>query len=308
MQAARRVPWKEDLRRNKTVYLLFLPVFLYFFVVHYLPMFGIVMAFQDFSVVRGVFGSDWIGMENFVTLFIGDAFPNAIRNTAAMALFNLLLGFPAPILFALLITAMPGKTVKRICQTICYTPNFVAAMVVANLVILFLGRDGAITELLTALGLERQNWLANANPPVFWLINALMGVWQGFGFGSILFVAAIKNINGDLHEAAAIDGASRFQRIAFITLPNIVPMILMMLTIQLGFILKMGYDKILLIYMPQTYSVADCLYTYTYRQAFGTISDYGLAAASGLFQSIVGTVFLLASQKLSAQNNAIKLF
>jgi ABC-type polysaccharide transport system permease subunit len=173
---------------------------------------------------------------------------------------------------------------------------------------MFLGHDGALTMLLTALGFEPQNWLANANPPVFWLINTFMGVWQGFGFGSILYVAAIFNINGDLHEAAAIDGASRWQRVWRITIPGILPMIMMMFSVQLGFCLKIGFDKILLIYMPQTYSVADNLYTYTYRMAFGANSDFGLAAASGLFQSAVGTILLLVSQKMTAKTNAIQIF
>jgi ABC-type polysaccharide transport system permease subunit len=294
--------------RNKIVYFMMLPIIIYFIVTKYLPMFGIAMAFQNFNVVRGFFGSKFIGFENFEVLFTGDAFPTAIRNTAVMILMNLSIGFIAPIIFALLITSMRGKVAKRICQTICYTPNFVAAVVVANIVIMFLANDGAVTELLAIFGLKRQNWLANDNPPVFWLINTLMGVWQGFGFGSIMYVAAIHNINGDLHEAAAMDGASRWQRVWRITLPNILPIVLMMFTIQIGFSINMGFDKILLIYMPQTYSVADNLYTYTYRMAFGASTDYGLGAASGLFQSVISTILLLTSQKLSAKNNAIKLF
>jgi ABC-type polysaccharide transport system permease subunit len=303
-----KTAWRADWKKNKVVYLLFLPVFLYFLLVHYLPMFGIVMAFQDFNVVRGVFGSKFTGLENFISLFTGDAFPTALRNTLAMTALNLTIGFAAPILFALLLTSMRGTTVKRVCQTVSYTPNFVAAVVVANIVIMFLSNDGALTQILTALGFEEQNWLANDSIPVFWIINTLMGVWQGFGFGSIFYVAAISSINGDVHDAAAIDGAGRWQRITRITLPNILPILLMMFTIQLGFCLKMGFDRVLLIYMPQTYSVADNLYTYTYRMAFGATTDFGLAAASGLFQSAVGTLLLFVSQKLSAKNNAIKLF
>lgn len=294
-----RQTWAKDWKHNKMVYLIFLPVFLYFLIFHYLPMFGIVMAFQDFSISKGVFGSKFTGLANFIELFSGDAFPNALKNTVIISVFNLTLGFVAPLIFAFLITSVRNKKIRRICQSMSYMPNFVAAVVVTNLVKLFLGYDGPLTALFTAMGFEQQNWLANANPPVFWLINCLMGVWQSFGYGSILYVALINNIGKDLHEAAAIDGANRWQRMWKITLPIMVPTILMMFTLQVGMTLRIGYDKILLLYMPQTYSVADCLYTYTYRMAFGSTPDLGLAAASGLFQSIVGTILLVISNILS---------
>ena len=290
---------QKDWKANRAVYLLFVPVAVYFIIVHYLPMFGIVMAFEDFDLLKGVFGSKWVHFDNFIELFSGQAFPNALKNTLIMALMNLTLGFAAPIVFALLITSVENQKIRRVCQIITYLPNFVAAVVVTNLAKMFLGVDGPLTSLLTALGLERQNWLANANPPVFWLINNYIGVWTSFGFGSILFVAAISNISGDLHEAACIDGANRWQRMWKITLPNIMPMIIMMFTLQIATSFKTGFDKILLLYMPSTYNVADCLYTYTYRMAFGSAPDFGLSAASSLFQSIVGTILLFSSSALS---------
>ncbi|MDO5424179.1 MAG: ABC transporter permease subunit [Eubacteriales bacterium] len=302
------VSWKKDWQKNKTVYLIFLPVFLYFLIFHYLPMFGLVMAFQDFSLAKGVFRSPFNGLDNFIELFSGEAFPNALKNTLIMAAFSLTIGFAAPIVFALLITSVKNKKLRRTCQTISYLPNFVAAVVVTSLVKMFLTYDGPLTALLTSLGFEQQNWLANDKPPVFWVINCLMGVWQSFGYGSILFVASIMNINGDLHEAAAIDGATRWQRIWKITIPSIMPMIVMMFVLQIGLIFKTGSDKILLLYMPQTYSVADCLYTYTYRLGFGSSPDFGLAAASGLFQSVAGTVLLLLSNKLSRKWSDASLY
>lgn len=302
------ISWKTDWQRNRLVYALFLPVMVYFLVIHYMPMFGIVMAFQDFRVARGVFGSRWIGLANFVELFSGEAFPQAVKNTVILGLFNLVLGFPAPILFAMLITSMPYKRVRRVCQTITYLPNFVAVVVVVNLIQLFLSYDGVLTGLLSTLGLDQQNWLANASPPVFWLINSLSGVWQGFGYGSIMYVAAISNISDDLHEAAAIDGANRWQRIWKVTFPGILPLIIMMLTLQIGIIFRIGFDKILLMYMPQTYSVADNIFTYTFRMAFGPSPDFGLGAASGLFQSVVGTILLIASNSLNKKVTQFSLF
>lgn len=304
----KRISWQKDWKQNKIVYFLFLPVFLYVLITHYLPMFGIVMSFQDFKLAKGVFGSKWIGLGNFIELFSGEAFPNALKNTIIMSLFNLTLGFSAPLIFALLITNVRWTPVRRACQTLSYLPNFVAAVVVANLIKMFVGYDGPLTALLTSLGFEQQNWLANANPPVFWLINCFAGIWQSFGYGSIVYVAAISNINKDLYEAAALDGATRWQRVWKITMPSILPLVIMMFTLQIGLVFKTGYDKILLLYMPQTYSVADCLYTYTYRMGFGQNPDFGLAAASGLFQSVVGTVLLLASNKLSRKASGSSMF
>lgn len=302
-------PWGRDLRRNWSVYVLFVPVFLFIFVLSYIPMFGIIMAFQNFSVAKGYFGSQWVGMKNFVDLFTDGQFTIAIRNTLAMSALKMTVGFVAPIIFALLLTTLRSKRYKRIVQTMSYMPNFVATVVVANLAIQFLGMDGPITLMLCDLfGCENQNWIANNNPPVFWIIYTIMGIWQGMGWGSIIYVAAISTVSGDLHEAAAIDGASRFQRIIKITLPCIMPTIIMMFVMQMGSLLSTGSDSVLLLYMPSTYNVADTVYTYTYRNAFATGSNYSLSAASGLFQSVIGTLLLLGSNALSKRIGKSSLF
>ena len=243
--------WKRDWARNKTVYLVFVPVAIYIIVTHYLPMFGIVMAFQDFSLSKGVFGSTFVGPDNFVELFTGDAFLNAFKNTAIMAAFSLVLGFFPGLIFALMLSEVRNKTFKRTIQMISYLPNFVAAVVVTNLVKLFLGNDGPLTALLTALGLPQQNWLANANPPVFWLIHTFMGIWQSLGFGSILLMSAIANINGDIVEAAAIDGATRMQRILKITIPCIAPILGMSFVLNIAISFRTIGGNVLLLYMPQ---------------------------------------------------------
>lgn len=307
-QAQDKLPWRIDFKRNRMVYLVFLPVFVYMMITSYLPMFGIGMAFQNFNISKGFFKSEWIGLQNFIDLFSGEAFPNALKNTVIMAGFNLILGFPAPIIFALLITSLRAKGFRRVCQTISYLPNFVAAVVVVSLVKQFLSATGAVTILLATLGLPAQNWLVNPDPPVFWLINSLSGVWQGFGYGSIIFTAAITNISGEYYEAAAIDGASSWQRMWRITIPSIMPMIVMMLVLQIGIVLRVGFDKVLLMYVPKTFGVADNLFTYTYRMAFGSPPNFGLGAASGLFQSIVGTILLVASNYLSKRTSKMSLF
>ena len=307
--SARR-SWKTELKRDWVVYLLFLPIIVYEVLMHYLPMFGIVMAFEDYNVVDGYFHSPWVGMKHFVDLFSGEDFLQALRNTVVIGLLKCTVRFVAPIIFALMLSLINSKKFKRIAQTMSYMPNFVAAVIVCSLFTQFLAKDGPLTLLLARLlGAENQNWLANDKPPVVWIIYTMMGIWQGVGWGSIMYVAAISQVSGDLHEAAAIDGATRLQRLFKITLPNILPMVMMMFVIGIGTAFVAGYDNILLLYMPSTYNVSDTVYTYTYRQAFGGgTSNYSLSAASGLFQSVVSTILLVGSNSLSRKVGGSSLF
>lgn len=304
--------WKQDFAENWGAYVLFIPTFLVLFLFCYLPMFGIIMAFEDYRIVDGFFGSDWVWFDNFVELFTGDEFLVALRNTVAIGLLKLTLGFIAPIIFALLLSQLRNRYYKRVVQTMSYLPNFIASMVVCTLLIEFFGEDGPVTMLFTLFGAENQNWLANDSIPVFWLIYTFMGIWQGIGWGSIMYVATIATVNGDLYEAAALDGANRWKMMMRITLPSILPMIVMMFIMQIGLCFSQGYDNILLLYMPSTYSVSDTIYTYTYRIAgFGTSGgspDYGLSAASGLFQSVVSTALLVSSNQLSKKKLGMSLY
>ena len=304
-----KVSWKKDFRRNWKLYMMFIPAFLFVFVLCYIPMFGIVMAFEDFKVGKGFFHSEWVGFDNFIKLFTTDGFPTALRNTICIALLKMTVAFVVPIIFAFMVTALKKKKFKRTIQTISYLPNFVAAVVVAALVIEFLAKDGPLTLMLTnVFGLENQNWLANNHIPIFWIIYIIMGIWQSVGWGSIMYVAAISTVSNDLYEAAAIDGASRMDRLFKITLPCIRPTIIMMFVLNIGLSFSTGFDNILLLYMPTTYNVADTVYTFTYRMAFGAGANYGLSAASGLFQSIVGTVLLIGSNAVSKKISDSSLF
>ncbi len=301
--------WSLDLYQNWQVYLMLVPVILFEIVLHYLPMFGIVMAFEDYSVTKGYFGSEWVGLANFKELFTGEEFPIALRNTIIIAILKGTIGFIAPVAFAVLLSLLRSKKYKRTVQTMSYMPNFVAAVVVASLLIEFLGKDGPLTMLLTKFGGENKNWLADDRIPVFWIIYLFMGIWQSIGWGSIMYVASIATVSGDLHEAAALDGATRLQRMFLITLPCIKPMIIMMMVLNIGLSFSTGFDNILLLYMPSTYNVADTVYTYTYRMAFGgSAANYALSAASGLFQSVVGTVLLVGSNALSKKLTDTSLF
>lgn len=299
--------WRYDLKKNWMLYLIFLIPGVYLFIFRYIPMAGVLMAFQDYKVSKGLFGSTWVGLQNFIELFTGEQFPLALRNTCAMALLNLTLGFIAPVFLGLVISQLRSKRGSRAVQTITYMPYFVSAVVCCSLAREFLSDTGAITQFLTMLGAENQNWLAN-NSPVFWFINCFLGIWQGAGYGAIVYIAAISNISYELYEAAAIDGASRFQRVLHVTIPGVLPLIIMMFTMQIGLIFMTGFDKVLLLYMPATYEFSDCLSTYTYRMAFGSSNSYGLSTASGLFQSVVGTILMIAGNKISAKTAKISMF
>ena len=298
--------WKKDFKKNWILYLMFLIPLVFFVIFRYIPMVGILMAFQDFKVSKGIFGSEWVGFANFVELFEGDQFTVALRNTTAMALLNLTIGFAAPIILGVIVAQVRSSRVSRGVQTITYMPYFVSAVVATTLASEFLSDNGALTQLISLFGYEKKNWLAN-NGPSFWLINTFIGIWQGAGYSSIIYITAMKNVNPDLYEAAAMDGANRWKQVWHITLPSIVPLIAMLFTMQIGLVFVVGFDKILLMYLPSTYEYSDVLYTYTYRMAFSSGSNFSLATASGLLQSIIGMTLLIFGNKLSgkATNNSL---
>lgn len=293
-----KVSWKKDLKKNWVLYLMFLIPLSYFLIFNYAPMMGILMAFQDFKVSKGLFGSEFIGFANFVELFEGGQFKTALRNTTVMAILNLTFGFAAPIILGVIVAQVRSSKMSRTVQTITYLPYFVSAIVVTTLASEFLSDNGALTQLLSFFGFEKQNWLAN-NGPSFWYINTFLGIWQTAGYGSIIYITAMKNVNPDLYEAASIDGANRWKQIWNITIPSIMPLIAMMFTMRIGLVFVVGFDKVLLMYLPSTYEYADVLYTYTYRMAFSSGSNFSLATASGLFQSVIGMTLLVIGNKLS---------
>lgn len=305
----RKKTWREDFRKNWTLYLIFLIPAAWFIIFKYAPMGGLLMAFEDYNPGKGLLGSTWEGLDNFKELFSGDMFPLAVRNTCAMALLNLTFGFAAPVILGLLISTLRSKGASRLVQTVTYMPYFVSAVVVCTLAKEFLNDTGAISHFLNAVfGLEKQNWLS-VNSPVFWFINCFLGIWQGAGYSAIIYIASINNISPDLYEAAAIDGATRFKRLWHVTIPSVLPIIIMMFTMQLGLVFMTGFDKVLLLYQPSTYTFSDCLATYTYRMAFGAAgSDFGLSTASGLIQSVVATALLIGGNKASQKVAHMSMF
>lgn len=307
--------WKKDFKQNWVIYLLFLPCAAYFIIFNYVPMLGVVMAFQKVDSTNvALFGGEWIHFENFTKLFttsVGSNFWLAIRNTAVMSLLSITIGFVFPILLAVLVSEVRVKFFKRTVQTATYMPYFISAVVVCAIVKELVGDQGAVTAILGWFGYKDGNLLSQADPPTFWLIYLFTDIWQNAGYSSIVFVAAIAAIDNSLFEASAIDGASRWQRIWHITIPSILPTIVMMFTVKMGTMITAGFDKVVLLYNTGIFDVADTIYSYTYRLTTGTAgstADFGLAAASGLFQSVISVALLMSSNYLSKAVTKSSLF
>lgn len=293
----KRLNWKHDFKMNRGLYILMVPIILYFLIFNYAPMAGLVMAFEDFKPVRGILGSNWVGMKNFTDFFSGPSFWTILRNTLVISLLGLVITFPLSIVFALLLNELKVIRFKKMVQTVSYMPYFISMVVICGLVTEFCSSSGIITNILvTVFGIERQNLLTN--PDYFWAINLISDIWQNLGYGSIMFVAAITAVSGELHEAAAIDGAGRFKRVWHITIPCIMPTIITMLILKCGNLLNVGFEKILLLYNPSIYSTADVISTHVNRLGLEQ-AQYGYSAAVGLFNSVVGTILLFLSNYLS---------
>lgn len=307
------VPWKKDLKKNWIVYVLFLIPLAWLIVFHYLPIvFGIPLAFKEYNIWDGIWGSPWVGWENFKIMFTGGGtgsgdFMQAFRNTLVLGAMNLTLGFLPSTIFALIITNVRFKKYKRVCQMLTYLPNFVSGVVIVQLMQNLLADNGAITVFMNKVfNLPLVDW-TNTASSWFWIWYIVFGIWQSFGYGSIIMVSSISNINGDLYEAAAIDGAGRWQMMWRITFPCILPMFLMMWLLQIGLVFKVGYDRTYLLYNPTTNaSVCDTLFSYTMRNTLS--NDLGLSTASSLFQSVLGTVLMLLGNWLSRKAAGFSMF
>lgn len=293
----RKASWRRDFLHHHQSYLLFLPILIYFVLFAYLPMFGLVMAFQDFKPTRGFFGSEWVGFQNFIDFFANPSFGEILRNTLVISMLGLVVGLPLSIIFALMLNELRFIGFKRSIQTISYLPHFVSAVVLCGLVIDFVSSNGVVTQLLHNLtGMPKANLLQD--PKYFWWIHLGTDIWQGLGYGSIIFIATLGSVSPELHEAAALDGANRLQRVWHVTLPALLPVIMIMLILRLGMLMAIGPDKILLLYNPSIYSTADVIATNVARLGIER-GQYGYSAAVGLFNSVIGTALLLGSNYLS---------
>ena len=280
----------RDLRKYKLVYIMLVPVIVYYVIFHYLPMFGVVIAFQNFKPARGIAGSDWVGLKNFVDFFEGPYATRLIVNTVVLSVLQIAIGFPAPILLALLFNEMRGNRYKRVCQTLTYMPHFISLVVICGIVRVFTSSTGLITTICTWFGMPRVNLLAQ--PQYYRAIYVLSGVWQSIGWGSIIYLATLTNADPALFEAAELDGANRLQKIIHINLPLLVPIIAIQLIMRVGSLMSEGADKTILLYSPVTYDTSDIIASYVYRTGLERQS-YSTASAVGLFNSLINMLLVV---------------
>ncbi|HML46978.1 MAG TPA: ABC transporter permease subunit [Clostridia bacterium] len=287
---------RHNFRRNKYIYIMALPVIAYYLIFMYWPMYGAQIAFKRFSPGRGILGSPWIGISNYIKFFGSFYFGRIFRNTVLISVYGLVFSFPAPILLALMLNELRSVRFKRAVQTISYLPHFISIMVMCGMILDFTRSDGVINDMLGYFGLARQTMLLN--PGMFRSIYIISEVWQGIGWGSIIYLSALAGIDTEQYEAAVIDGAGRFQKMLHVTLPGIAPTIVIMLILRVGQMMNVGYEKIILLYNGNTYETADVISTFVYRKGL-VEADYSYSTAVGLFNSCINLCLLLVANTVS---------
>jgi putative aldouronate transport system permease protein len=288
--------WRSIVK-DKYLYLLALPGLLYFLIFKYVPMWGIIISFQDYSPFMGVKGSTWVGFEHFGRLFSNSDFWIILRNTLAISFLNLALFFPLPIILAVLLNELRSQVYKRTIQSIVYLPHFLSWVIIVSLTFLMLSRaDGIINQLIEHFGFAKFDFLTNPN--VFWLLLTSQSMWKEAGWGTIIFLAAIAGVNTELYEAAKMDGANRFRQIWHVTLPAIRNVIIILLILRLGDIMEVGFEQVFLMYNGAVANVAEVFDTYVYRVGIQQ-GQFSYSTAVGLFKSIVGLVLVVAANRMA---------
>jgi putative aldouronate transport system permease protein len=282
--------------RDKQLYLIFLIPLLYFLIFRYGPMYGLLLAFKDFKIAKGILWSPWVGLKYFREFLSNPYSYKLIRNTVLLRLYQIVFGFPAPIILALLLNELRSNRFKRFVQTTSYLPHFISLVVVCGMIVTFLASDGIVNRIVKFFGGQPFPWLMA--PEWFRWIYVGSGIWQDAGWASIIYLAALTAIDPMLYEAAVVDGANRWQRMIHITLPGIAPTLTIMFLLRMGTILTIGYQKILLLYTGATYETADVLGTYIYRRGL-LGADFSYATAVGLFQNAVGLLFVVGSNAIA---------
>jgi len=297
---------KKDIKSNKIVYLIALACLSYYAIFCYAPIGGILAAFKNYRPIVGIWKSEWVGLLYFKQFFTGFYFTRLLRNTLLINFYDLLFGFPAPIILALLLNELTSNKFKRVVQTITYLPHFISQVVICGILISFLDSQGIITQLIAFIsGSNPGNLLAF--PENFRTIYVSSGIWQGVGYGSIIYLSALSSVDPQLIDAAAIDGCNRFGRIWHVTLPAILPTIVIMLILRLGHIMSVGFEKIILLYNPMTYETADVISSFVYR--YGLLQgNFSYSTAVGFFNSIVNFTVLIIINQASKKITEISLW
>lgn len=279
------------IKRYRVLLLMMVPAMVYYGIFHYAPMYGVLLAFKDYKLTEGIIGSPWAGWKHFETIFSDGYFYTILKNTLLISLYKLIFGFPIPILFALLMSEIASAKFKKLVQTVSYLPHFMSWVVLGGIFFTIFSLEGPVNSIVKLFGGDSVLFLADDR--YFRTILVTTSIYQGFGWGSIIYFAAITNIDPQLHEAAIMDGAGRFQRMFRISIPMLAPVIAIMLILSMSGILDAGFDQIFNMYNVKVYNVADIIDTYVYRKGLLEM-NYSYATAVGLFKSAVALVLIVA--------------
>ncbi|SDC63702.1 putative aldouronate transport system permease protein [Paenibacillus sp. UNCCL117] len=304
--AASKSEFLKKWSRSKYLLLLFLPTLLYYILFKYVPMFGIIVSFKDYNLFKGIWESSWVGLKYFRMFFESpDAF-KLIRNTFLLGVYKLIFGFPAPIILALLLNEVRQMAFKKFVQTVSYLPHFISNVVVVSMLVLFLSpSSGIVNHLMEWMGLEPVNFMANEK--MFRSIYVLSEIWQHVGWETIIYLAALTSIDPQLYEAAKMDGAGRWKQMTQVTLPGIRPAIIIVLILNVGSVLEIGFEKVFLMLNPAIYGTADILSTFVYRTGIEK-GNYSYATAIDLFTSLINLIFILTANWVSRRTSETSLW
>lgn len=292
----------KKLLNNYQLYLFLLPALIYFIVFHYFPMYGVIIAFKDFIATKGIMGSPWVGFKHFERFFDSFQFWRLIKNTLGLSVLQLVIGFPLPIIFALMMNQIRHEKYKRFVQTVVYAPHFISVVVLSGMIYVFFSNNGLINNFIMMFGGESISFMAK--PEWFKPLYIGSGVWQETGWAAIIYLAALAGVSPELHEAAVMDGANKWQRILHVDIPTIMPTAVILLILNVGNIMNIGFEKAYLLQTPLNLPSAEIIPTYVYKMGLQQ-AQYSFAAAVGLFNAIINLVLLVAvnkfAKKLSGQ-------
>lgn len=292
--------------KSRYLFLLMLPTLIWYGIFMYGPMYGLQIAFKDFVPSLGITGSKWVGFKHFISFFKSEYFGRVISNTLGISLYSIIVGFPVPIILALLMNEVGNKYFQKSVQTIAYLPHFISAVVVVSIINALLSpTSGLLNQVIVFFGGDPVHFMAE--PKYFKTIFVLSDIWQSAGYNSIVYLAALTSIDPSMYEAATVDGASKWDKLIRITLPSLLPTIMIMLILRMGAVFSVGYEKIMLMYNEATYETADVISTYLYRRAFKS-GDYSFSAAVGLFNSVVNFTVIQIFNKISAKVSEVSLW
>ena len=292
---------RRDLSRYKYVYIMLIPIVVWYILFCYRPLLGNVIAFKDYKASKGIWGSPWVGIKHFTAFFSSFYFWRLLRNTLLISLYGIIFSFPAPILLALLMNEMHSRWYKRTVQTITYMPYFISMIVICGMLMDFLKMDGVITTILAVLGMPNENYLMK--PEAFRTIYVASDIWQNCGWTSIIYMAALSSIDQELYEAAAIDGANRFKQTLHVTLPGLLPTIMILLIIRIGAVLNVGYEKIILLYNSANADTSDVISSFVYRRGI-LEANFSYTTAVDLFNSVISFGLVMGANALSRRKTA----